>query len=225
MNIFIVMPVFNEAKRVANTLKQVLSTNFDIVVVDDGSRDKSISEIESVKSKKIHLLKHVINLGKGAALKTGCDYAFLKGADAVIMMDSDGQHAAADLPLFMEKLESGKYDIVFGSRNLNLGVPLVRYIGNKVASLIVSLVFGIYVSDLISGFRAMTKKAYQKVRWNSSPPPGYDVETEMVIRIKKSGLKYCEIPVTTIYYDSYKGVSILDAISVAMKLIYWKFTI
>ena len=172
MNIFIVMPVFNEAKRVANTLKQVLSTNFDIVVVDDGSRDKSISEIESVKSKKIHLLKHVINLGKGAALKTGCDYAFLKGADAVIMMDSDGQHAAADLPLFMEKLESGKYDIVFGSRNLNLGVPLVRYIGNKVASLIVSLMFGIYVSDLISGFRAMTKKAYQKVSWNSSPPHG-----------------------------------------------------
>ncbi len=168
------------------------------------------------------LLEHKINLGKGAALKTGCEYAFSHGADAVILMDSDGQHLVSDLPKFEEKLIEGKYDVVFGSRNLNLGVPFVRYIGNKVASVIVSLMYGIYVSDLISGFRAITKSAYNKIKWESV---GYGVETEMVVRIKKESLSYCEIPVATIYYDGYKGVSILDSFGVLGNLIAWKFKI
>jgi len=168
------------------------------------------------------LLEHKINLGKGAALKTGCEYAFSHGADAVVMMDADGQHAAGDLPEFVEKLNTKKYDVVFGSRNLGMGMPFIRFVGNKVASVIVNLMFGIYVSDLISGYRALTKKGYEKTKWEST---GYGVETEMVIRVKKNNLKYCEIAVETIYFDNYKGVSILDAFGVFMNLIYWKFKI
>jgi glycosyltransferase involved in cell wall biosynthesis len=213
------MPVYNEGKRVISVLKELQKENYEVVAVDDGSKDNSKLKIKNSKFNNVTLLSHKINLGKGAALKTGCDYAFSRGVDAVIMMDSDGQHAVRDLQLFIEKLETKKYDIVFGSRNLNLGVPFIRYMGNKIASLIVNLMFGIYVSDLISGYRAITKKAYQKIRWESV---GYGVETEMVIRVKKENLSYCEIPVATIYYDEYKGVSILDAFGVLLNLFYWR---
>lgn len=225
MNIQIVMPAVNEEERVLNVLKELDNKKYKVIVVEDGSKDNTLKKLNSIKSSNITVLSHKINLGKGAALKTGCDYAFSHGADAVILMDSDGQHSVNDLPKFFEKLEGKKYDVVFGSRNLNMGVPFVRYVGNKVASIIVNLMFGIYVSDLISGYRALTKYGYEKARWAHSIPPGYGVETEMVIRIKKANLKYCEIPVETIYYDSYKGVSILDAFGVFANLIYWKFKI
>lgn len=222
MNTIVVLPVYNEENRIHEVLKGLLVTKLTIVVVDDGSSDKSIFKINSLKNSKIVVLKHIINLGKGAALKTGCDYAFSHGADAVIMMDSDGQHSVEDLKKFQDKLAQNKYDVIFGSRNLDLGVPFVRFVGNKIASVIVNILFGIYVSDLISGFRAITAKAYKNIRWDSA---GYGVETEMVVRVKKENLSYCEILVATIYYDNYKGVSIIDAFGVLANLFYWKFKI
>lgn len=222
MNIQIVMPAVNEENRVVGVLKELNKKGYKVIVVEDGSKDNTLERLKSIESSNITVLSHKVNLGKGAGLKTGCDYAFDHGADAVVLMDSDGQHSINDLPLFFEKIMSRKYDVVFGSRNLNSGVPLVRYIGNKLASMIVNFMFGIYVSDLLSGFRALTKSAYSKIKWESS---GYGVETEMVIRVKKEKLKYCEIPVATIYYDNYKGVSILDAFGVFTNLIYWKFRI
>ena len=217
------MPVYNEEKRVLGVLKELSKKNYKVVAVDDGSKDNSSLIIKNAKLKNVTLLTHKINLGKSAALKTGCDYAFkIKKADAVILMDSDGQHSVDDIPAFVKKLEEKKHEVVFGSRNLNMGVPFIRYIGNKTASLLVSIMFNIYVSDLISGFRALTRKGYEKLRWSSSRPPGYGVETEMVIRVKKNNLSYCEIPVATIYYDEYKGVSVLDGIGVFLNLFYWR---
>lgn len=222
MKITIVVPVYNEEEKVTDVLRELSKTRFQVVAVDDGSTDNSLNKINSLKLKNVIVLQHKINLGKGAALKTGCEYAFTHGADAVIMMDSDGQHKVEDLPRFVEKLKSNKYDVVFGSRNLNLGVPLDRYMGNKLASVLVGFMFGIYVSDLICGFRGITKKAYKKVKWEST---GYGVETEMVIRTKKSGLSHCEVPVETVYYDNYKGVSIIDALSVLINLFRWRLTL
>lgn len=222
MNIQIVMPEHNEGSRIISVLEELSKSNFKVVVVDDGSTDNSNILIQKKKFKNVTLLTHKINLGKGSALKTGCEYAFDRGADAVIMMDSDGQHAVADLSKFVEKFETGKYDVIFGSRNLGMGMPFIRFAGNKTASVIVNLVFGIYVSDLISGYRGLTKRGYEKTKWEST---GYGVETEMVIKVKRNNLKYCEIPVETIYFDNYKGVSILDAFGVFINLIYWKFKI
>ncbi len=218
MKIFVVIPVFNESKLIASVLKDIQKTSLPIIVVNDGSTDKTPLNINKINKKEITVLNHEINLGKGAALKTGCDFAFESGADAVILMDSDGQHDPKDIVKFIEKLDFG-YDVVFGSRNLNFGVPLDRYIGNKIASVIVGLLFGIYVSDLICGFKAINAKAYKKVRWESL---GYGVETEIALRVNKAKLKHCEVPVATIYYDNFKGVSITDAFGVFLSIISWR---
>lgn len=223
MKIAIVTPSYNEEDRISLFLKEILKTKYPIIVVDDGSTDSTLKKIEKFKrSKNLTILNHKVNLGKGAALKTGCDYVFGKGYEAVILMDSDRQHSVSDLDKFINKLEKGKYDVVLGSRNLSMGVPLDRYIGNKIASVFVSTLFGIYVSDLICGFRALTKSAYKKLRWESM---GYGVETEVVVKIKKYNLSHCEVPVETIYYDSFKGVTITDAFGVLFNLIKWRITI
>jgi hypothetical protein len=97
----------------------------------------------------------------------------------------------------------------------------VRYIGNKFASLFISFLFGIYVSDILCGYRAITKRAYKKIIWEST---GYGVETEMVINIAKANLKYCEVPVETVYLDNYKGVTILDAFGILGNALKWRVT-
>lgn len=218
MIIYVVIPAFNEEKRIGRVLSDVKKTELPAVVVDDGSNDKTY---KIAKKYKITVLRHKINLGKGAAMKTGALAAFSMGAEAVIFMDSDGQHNVDELPRFIEALNSRKYDIVFGSRNLGMGVPFERYVGNKLASIFVNQLFGIYVSDLVCGYRGLTKKAFEKIDWEST---GYGVETEMAVRTAKLNLRYCEVPVATLYYDKFKGVSMLDAIGISFDVIRWKIT-
>jgi len=218
MRIFLVIPGYNEAAHIGNVLKGALKCGLPVVFVDDGSSDKTQKVVKSFK--KVVYARHKINLGKGAAIKTGAEIAFKKGAEGVIFMDSDGQHKPSDIGKFVEKLGEG-YDVVLGTRNYSSGVPLVRYLGNKLASILVSILFRIYVSDLICGFRATTRNAFNKMELESAD---YAVETEMVIKIKKKGLSYCEVPVETVYNDTAKGVTILDAVNIFFEVVRWRLT-
>ncbi|MFA5932970.1 MAG: glycosyltransferase family 2 protein [Microgenomates group bacterium] len=216
MKLAIVVPAYNEESRIGSVLQDLIKTKIPIIVIDDGSSDNTY---KIVQSNKVIPLKHKINLGKGAALKTGCEAAFSLGVEGVIIMDSDGQHRVGDLDKFVAALETGNYDVVFGSRNLSFGVPFMRFVGNKFASVLVSFLFGIYVSDLICGYRAFTKKGYDNLKWQSS---GYGVETEMVVRTGKLKLRFCEVPVETIYFDKFKGVTILDAVGILFSVLKWR---
>ena len=214
MKYFIIIPAYNEASRIGEVIRGVKKFTKNIIVVDDGSTDKTG---EVAKKEKAVVLRHRINLGKGAAMKTGVETAFSLGAQGVILMDADGQHDPKHIPDFLAKLDED-YDIVFGSRNLSFGVPLVRFLGNKFGSVLISLIFGIYRSDMLCGFMAFTKKTYPKIKWDSSR---YGVETEIVARTGKNKLKYTEIPIETIYIDKYKGVTILDAIGILFNIPRW----
>jgi len=222
MKIFLVIPLHNEEKQINQVLNDLSKLTLPIVVVDDGSTDSSVQKLKKSTISRLLILTHKVNLGKGAAMKTGADYAFENGADAVIFMDADGQHNPKNIENFVEKLNLEKYDVIFGSRNLSFGVPLVRYLGNKVASVVVRILFGIYVSDPICGFQAITKNAYIKIKWEST---GYGVETEILARVGKNKLKFTEIPVDTIYHDKDKGVTMIDAFGVLGDVLKWRLTI
>ncbi len=216
MKVCVVIPAFNEGARLKEVVRRTKKAvrNIPIIVVDDGS------EIPIRGIGGVTLLRHQLNLGKGAALKTGAEYAFNAGAGAVIFMDSDGQHDPAELPRFIKLLRKG-YGVVFGSRRPSLDSPFIRLVGNKLASIYMNVVFGIYVSDILSGYRALTCQAYRVLKWGSSR---YGVETEMVARLGKTGrhLKFMEIPTERIYIDKYKGVTIIDAIKTLISTIWWK---
>ena len=222
MKIFVVIPLFNEEKHILKVLGAIAPYNLPVVVVDDGSTDGSGIKTKDLRIKNLTVLRHKINLGKGAAMKTGADYAFANDADAIIFVDSDGQHDMMDLPKFIEALSSGEYEVVFGSRNYGYNVPLLRFLGNKFASVIMVWFFKIYISDVVCGFKGMTDKAYKKLRWNSS---GYGVEAEIVARLGKNKLRYCEVPIKTIYLSKVKGVTILDAFGIFGEIIKWKLTL
>jgi len=211
---FVVIPAYNEASRIGRVIRGVKKFTKNIIVVDDGSKDRTF---EIAKKSGALTLRHRINLGKGATIKTGVETAFSLGAETVVLMDADGQHDPKHIPDFLAKLDED-YDIVFGSRNLSFGVPLVRFLGNKFGSVLISLIFGIYRSDLLCGFMAFTKKTYSKIKWDSSR---YGVETEIVARTGKNKLKYTEVPIETIYKDKYKGVTILDAIGILFNIPRW----
>lgn len=221
MKIALVLPVYNEAGMLSGVLRGLWKSNLPIILVNDGSTDKTleIAKKESLRNPKITIISHKINLGKGSAMKTGCIAAFNKSFDAVIFMDSDGQHDSLDLNRFIEQLKTGNYDVVLGSRTLHHGVPIIRFLGNKFASVLISILFGVYVSDILCGFRGITKKGFKKIKLESS---GYGVETEMIVKISKYKLKSCEVPIETIYHDKHKGVTILDAISIMLHVFRWR---
>ncbi len=213
MNIYTVIPAYNEEKYLKDVLLGVLKITKNIVYVDDGSTDKSVS---IAKKYLQHVLVHDINLGKGAALKTGCDYAFrILGAEAVVFMDSDGQHDPQDLEQFFKKLKKGA-QVVFGIREFSPNMTLVRFLGNKFASILLNLLFHKYIPDIPSGFKAMTKKAYRRLKWESS---GYEVETEIAAKVVKKEIPYETVEIQTTYHDIYKGVSFLEALNVMRFLI------
>lgn len=214
---WVIIPAYNEAPRIGAVIREIKKYTSKILVVDDGSSDKT-SEV--ARRLGVKVLRHRLNLGKGAAMKTGVEAAFALEANAVIFIDADGQHDPKHIPEFLKKLNQG-FDIVFGSRNFSFGVPLMRYLGNKFSSVLISLLFGIYRSDMLCGFMAFTNQSYKKIKWEAAR---YGVETEIVARTGKNKLKYTEIPIETIYKDKYKGVTILDAIGVLFNIPRWLFS-
>lgn len=218
MKIAVVIPAKNEEKRIEQVIKRVKEKvpESDIIVIDDGSDDQTVQTAENVSG--IMVLRHRINLGKGAALKTGCEAAVQREAETIVLMDADGQHNPEDIPRFLEAL-SDEYDIVFGSRIIGDDMPYVMRLGNKFLSFVTSLLFRSYISDTQSGFRAFRASVYPKIIWSSS---GYGVETEMIINAAKHHLRMKEIDIKTVYHDSYKGTTIMDGIRIFINLILWR---
>jgi glycosyltransferase involved in cell wall biosynthesis len=213
---FVIIPAHNEQKHIAAIIKKVKKYSDNILVVDDGSKDKT-SEI--AQKENVLVLRHVVNLGKGAALKTGCEYAIKQGAKKLVFIDADGQHRPEDIPRFLKAL-AGE-DIVFGSRELNKNMPVVLKFGNWFINKVNGILFGVKLQDTQSGYRAMTSEAYNKIKWKSS---SYSVESEMIANVGKKKLKYKEITIKTIYSDKYKGTTIIDGVKIVLNMIWWKIT-
>ncbi|MDP3766184.1 MAG: glycosyltransferase family 2 protein [Nanoarchaeota archaeon] len=213
-NVWAVIPAYNEEKSIFNIVKKTKKYTSNVVVVDDGSKDKTKEGTEKANA---IVLRHIVNLGKGAALKTGCDFAVKKGANFIVALDADAQHNPDDIPRFVEKLR--KYDIVFSYRKASGEMPLVLRFGNWVISNVVRILYGINLNDTQCGFRAFSREAYKKIRWNASD---YSMESEMISRAGKQRLKYVQIPIETIYSDKYKGTTVIDGIKIVLNMFWWK---
>lgn len=213
-NVWVIIPAYNEAKDIGEVIKKTRRYSKNIVIVDDGSTDNTY---DIATKNNVKVVKHIVNLGKGAALKTGCEYAMKNNAGIMIAMDADGQHDPKDIPRFAKELK--KNDIVFGYRIRYNKIPFVLRIGNYSINLIIRLLYGVKLRDTQCGFRAFTAKAYKKVAWLSQD---YSVESEMIANTGKHKLKYFEIPIKTVYSDSYKGTGILEGIQIVVGLLWWK---
>ncbi len=208
---FVVIPAYNEELHISKVVQGALAYVSHVVVVDDGSSDHTGEKAEAAGA---HILRHKVNLGKGAALKTGCDYALARGAQRLVVMDADGQHEPKKIPQFFAALESTS--IVFGARTVPKTMPTVLLFGNTGMSFLLRTLYHISLQDSQCGYRAFRAEAYPLLRWEAL---NYYVETEMAIRAGRASLPYLEIPIETIYNDNYKGTTVLDGIGIVAKMI------
>ena len=194
MRTCVIIPTYNESKTIAGLIRQVQSNGLEVIVIDDGSSDNTADIAEA---SKVFVLRNVRNLGKGASLVKGYDFALAQGFDAVISMDGDGQHSCDDLAAFIHKAESSGVAIVVGNRmNSTKQMPLLRVATNRFMSRLISLVTGQRIPDTQCGFRLVKKELLEKFKLSTSK---YETESEILIQASRLGFKIESVPVRTIY--------------------------
>jgi glycosyltransferase involved in cell wall biosynthesis len=201
--IFAVIPAYNEEENITSTIKEVKKYVDKVIIVDDGSTDKT--SLNSKKVKSIILLKHLVNMGKGLTMKTGIEFAINNGAKKIVVIDADGQHDPAEIPKLLNGLNKN-VDFVLGIRQMPKNTPIIFKCGNWGLNKIFRILFGAKIDDTQNGFRVFNSEIYNKIKWSSA---GYFVETEMIINAIKNKVKFSEIPVKTYYHDAYKGTTVL----------------
>jgi hypothetical protein len=138
----------------------------------------------------------------------------------MIVLDADGQHKPEDIPRFLSRIKKGD-KIVFGYRNDLDKMPFILQFGNWFINQTIHLLFGLEFIDSQSGFRAFTRDAYRKIRWDAID---YSMESEMIANLGKHKMQYSQIPIPTIYHDSYKGTTIKDGIKIVINMLFWRLS-
>jgi len=213
-DVWVIIPAHNERKTIAAVVRETKKYCSNVVVVDDGSKDKTADQVAGAV-----VLRHLVNMGKGAALKTGCDYAVKNGAAELIVLDADGQHSPKDIPRFLAGLK--RVDVVFSYRRLNKKMPAVFKLGNFLLTKITKLLYNVNLRDTQCGYRAFTAATYRKIRWAALD---YSMESEMIAKVGILKIKYVQIPIDTVYADDYKGTTVVDGLKIALDMLMWRLS-
>lgn len=218
-SVWVICPAFNEAatiSRVLAELKRVGHGAYNVVVVDDGSSDATRRIAATLATV---VISHPINLGQGAALKTGIEYALSQGADYFVTFDTDGQHLASDIPRLLAALGRGRADFALGSRFLKppRGMPLARRILLLAATLFTTATTGLRLTDTHNGLRAFTRRGASVLNLRQDRMAH---ASEILAEIARSGLRYVEVPVTVAYteYSLGKGQRSSDFVTILLDL-------
>ena len=216
MKIIVIIPAFNEEAAIEGVVKKSLQYADDVLVVDDGSSDNT-SEI--AQNAGASVLKHPTNFGKGVALKDA--FANIKGYDAVVTIDGDGQHNPDEIPELIRPIIDNKADFVNGSRYLNgfeENTPAYRRVGQRVLDIATNITSGTSVTDSQSGFRAFKGSTIDCYKFRDT---GFGIESEMIADAAENNLRITEVPITVKYdveNSSTKG-PVTHGVGVLLKII------
>jgi len=214
--VWVIVAAYNEARVIAGVISDLKREGCQVVVVDDGSSD-STGEVAAESGAIV--LSHPINLGQGAALQTGIEFALSRGAELLVTFDADGQHRAADIAVLIDALEARRADFALGSRFLGgvVNMPAARRLLLRAATLFMRLTTGLALTDAHNGLRAMTRRGAQHIRLRQNRMAH---ASEIVAQIAASGLALVEVPVTIEYsrYSLAKGQRSGDLIVILLDL-------
>jgi UDP-N-acetylglucosamine---dolichyl-phosphate N-acetylglucosaminyltransferase len=220
MKIVAIIPAYNEETTIAEVLKKTKPFVDSVIVVNDGSSDNTA---KIAKDNDVFVVEHIINRGLGAAIGTGFEAARKLGADLAITLDADGQHDPEEISKFIEAAQNGA-DVVIGSRMLSRsGMPWYRQVANLLGNLVTLVLFGAWVTDSQSGFRAFTSKALSQIKIKTNR---MEVSSELIAEAKRHKLKLTEVPIKAIYtdYSLSKGQSFFVGIKTLLKLVFRRIT-
>lgn len=216
-DVWVVVPVYNEAQVLESVIRGVLAVFPHVVCVDDGSRDGSV---EAVLRTGAHLVRHPVNLGQGAALQTGLSYARARpGAAYFITFDADGQHRVEDAAMMVELARSGVADLVLGTRFAQdaVSVPLLKRLVLRTAVLLSPAGRRLQLTDAHNGLRVLTRPVVDDLQITMN---GMAHASEIVSYLGRSSWRVREVPVSIRYtdYSRSKGQSLLNGVNILFDL-------
>jgi glycosyltransferase involved in cell wall biosynthesis len=222
--VYVVIPVYNEASAIQDVIAEVQSVgNFRIVVVDDGSRDDTHNLV--CRCPGVVALRHLINRGKGAAIKTGITAAVRLGADIVVTMDGDGQHDPEDIKTLIKPIQEDGMEVVLGTRARIKGeMPIIKIIANQIGNTITWLLYGLHVSDSQSGYRAYSRFAAEIIDTKADK---YEYDSKVIREIHSNRLLFIEVPIQVRYTEYSMGKKqkqgFINGIKTLIRMVWDKF--
>jgi polyprenyl-phospho-N-acetylgalactosaminyl synthase len=215
-SIWVIVPAFNEAAIIGRVVGDLVERSYAVAVVDDGSDDGTGMTARAAGSA---VVTHPFNLGQGAALQTGIQFALLQGADYLVTFDADGQHRITDIVGLIEALVAKNADFALGSRFLGTAIdmPASRRLLLKAATRFTRMTTGLRISDTHNGLRAMTRRGASQIRLRQNRMAH---ASEILHAIARSGLRYVEVPVTIDYsaYSLAKGQQLMNSLRILVDL-------
>ena len=216
---WLVVPLFNEATVIRDVIAEARTVFPNIVCVDDGSHDGSALEARAAGA---HVVRHPINLGQGAALRTGLDFALAQpSAKYFVTFDADGQHRTEDAQRMVRRLDREPLDCVIGSRFLDGRTKpgVLKTIVLKTAVLVQRITTGVRLTDAHNGLRALNRTAARDIRMLQNRMAH---ASEIVSEIGRLKLRIAEEPVYVVYtdYSRAKGQSLLNSVNILSDLMW-----
>jgi len=194
-NFAIVIPAYNEEATIYDVVQAALKQCDKVIVVDDGSIDKTIEKLSGLP---VTLIKHEVNKGKAASLWDGFMAAIDAGVDAIITIDGDGQHSAEDIPLLLNKAAEYPKDIIIGARLADKSaIPAKRYYANKFANFWIAWAAGYPIADSQSGFRLYPKALFDNLK--ISIKHSFVFESEILIKAAQLGIYSHPVKIPAVY--------------------------
>lgn len=217
MHTIVVIPAYNEEETIAKAVREAKKYADEIVVVDDGSGDDTSARAESAGAQ---VLRHTINRGQGAALRTAVKAALSLGAEIIVTFDADLQQDAAEIPTLIAPIKAGIVEAVLGSRFLGnaKNMPAAKGALLRLAVLFTRATTGLKITDTHNGFRALGAAAAEKIEITQD---GFAHASEILSEIARHRISYCEVPVNLNYsaYSLKKGQKISNSLRILLDLL------
>lgn len=218
ISLSVIVPVYNEEKTVATLLKKLVGQRFvkEVIVIDDGSQDKSVKKVVSIRNKKIKLFKKK-NGGKGSAVRMGLQKV---SGEYTIIQDADLEYDPEDISDMLDPIRKGKAEIVYGSRFLGPHLNLLFWhrVGNDFLNLLTNILYNTTLSDMETCYKIIPTHVFKKLNISAK---GFDLEPEITCKLLKKGYRIYEVPISYVGRDFSEGKKItwrdgIDALKVIL---------
>lgn len=195
INYCVIIPTYNNHATVGGVIRDVLAYTRDIIVINDGSTDGTEEVLRQFPG--ISVLKNEKNRGKGFSLRKGFAFSLEKGFDYAITLDSDGQHLAKDIPVFIDKIREEPETLIIGARNMNVdNVPTKSSVGKKFSNFWITVTTGLKLQDTQSGYRLYPIRKMAGIRYLSKR---FEFEVEAIVKAVWQGIPVTSVPVSVYY--------------------------
>jgi glycosyltransferase involved in cell wall biosynthesis len=194
MKVWALVPVFNEAATIAAVVRGASACVATVLVVDDGSTDGTAEAAVAAGAEVMRLGR---NGGKGTAIRAGLSRVFETDATHVLFMDGDLQHRPQEIPALLAEAEASGAAMVIGERTfVRAEMPASRYWANVIGSWALATLMGVDLSDTQSGFRVVRTDVLRQIPLEAT---GYELETELVVKLARRGAHIARVPVKAVY--------------------------